>query len=399
MRAPAGVRMKPLMKPIWIAMLLVVVNMIGMRGSKITVSLMSLELGASQFMVGVIIALYSLLPMFLGLYAGKLTDRLGVRLPIIFGSTGIALGLLIPGLLPSLPALFVSAAAIGAAHIFYNVSIQNLIGLMSPKEERARNFSNFAMMMSISGFCGPLLSGVLIDTFGHAKTYLFLTAGPLTGVAIMLALPKFAAHLSGSAGRTEGGKGGGEDEGIKLTGFGLLDNKPLRRVLVMSAILMTALDLLHFYMPIYGHTIGLSASKIGMIMAAFSAAAFVVRVWMPDIVKRFGEHQVLTFALGVAAVAYLIIPWVTQVALLMLITFTLGLGMGCGQPLIMMMIYNRAPEGQSGEALGLRQTINHFTHMAVPLAFGAIGSAFGVWPVFAANSLMLLSSGYLSRRR
>lgn len=383
------------MKPIWIAMLIVVVNMLGMRGSKITVSLMSLELGASQFMVGVIVALYSLLPMFLGLYAGKLTDRLGVRLPIICGSIGIAAGLAIPGLLPVLPALFVSAAAIGAAHIFYNVSIQNLIGLMSSKEERARNFSNFAMMMSISGFLGPLLSGLLIDGFGHAKTYLFLTLGPLTGVVIMLALPKFAAHLRGSAGR---GKGG-EDEGIRLSGFGLLGNKPLRRVLVMSAILMTALDLLHFYMPIYGHSIGLSASKIGMIMAAFSAAAFVVRVWMPDIVKRFGEHKVLTFALGIAAVAYLIIPWITHVPLLMLITFTLGLGMGCGQPLIMMMIYNRAPEGQSGEALGLRQTINHFTHMAVPLTFGAIGSVFGVWPVFVTNALMLMSSGYLSRRR
>ena len=72
--------MTPLIKPMWIAMLLVVINMLGMRGSKITVSLMSLELGASQFMVGVIVALYSLLPMFLGLYAGKLTDRLGVRL-------------------------------------------------------------------------------------------------------------------------------------------------------------------------------------------------------------------------------------------------------------------------------------------------------------------------------
>lgn len=386
------------MKPIWIAMLIVVVNMLGMRGSKITVSLMSLELGASQFMVGVIVALYSLLPMFLGLYAGKLTDRLGVRLPIILGSTGIAVGLLIPGLLSTLPSLFVSAAAIGAAHIFYNVSIQNLIGLMSSKEERARNFSNFAMMMSISGFLGPLLSGMLIDTVGHAKTYLFLMLGPLAGVAIMLALPKFAAHLRGSAGGGTRGKGG-EDEGIRLTGFGLLGNRPLRRVLIMSGILMTALDLLHFYMPIYGHSIGLSASKIGMIMAAFSAAAFVVRVWMPDIVKRFGEHKVLTFALGVAAVAYLIIPWITNVSLLMLITFTLGLGMGCGQPLIMMMIYNRAPEGQSGEALGLRQTINHFTHMAVPLAFGAIGSVFGVWPVFVTNALMLVTSGYLSRRR
>lgn len=384
------------MKPIWIAMLLVVVNMLGMRGSKITVSLMSLELGASQFMVGVIVALYSLLPMFLGLYAGKLTDRMGVRLPIIFGSTGIGLGLLIPGLAPALPALFVSAAAIGAAHIFYNISIQNLIGQLSRKEERARNFSNFAMMMSVSGFLGPLLSGMLIDTFGHAKTYLALTLGPLTGVIIMLCLPKFGTGLSGHSAAK--GKGG-EDEGVKLTGFGLLANKPLRRVIVMSGILMTGLDLLHFYMPIYGHSIGLSASKIGTIMAAFSAAAFVVRVWMPAIVKRYGEHNVLTFALGVATVTYLIIPWVTNAAVLTLITFMLGLGMGCGQPLIMMMIFNRAPEGQSGEALGLRQTVNHFTHMAVPLAFGAIGTAFGVAPVFLLNALMLGSSGYLSRRR
>ena len=32
------------MRPMWIAMLLVVLNMLGMRGSKITVSLFSLEL-------------------------------------------------------------------------------------------------------------------------------------------------------------------------------------------------------------------------------------------------------------------------------------------------------------------------------------------------------------------
>jgi MFS family permease len=384
------------MKPIWIALLLVVLNMLGMRGSKITVSLMSLELGASQLMVGVIVALYSLVPMLLALYAGKLADRLGVRLPIILGSAGIGLGLLIPGLFPYLPALFVSAASIGAAHIFYNVSIQNLIGQLSPKEERARNFSNFAMMMSLSGFLGPLLSGFLIDHVGHAKTYLFLTLGPLSAVLVMLSLRQFAVKTSGQGG---GKRKGGEEDGIHLSGFGLLANKPLRRVVIMSGVLMTGLDLLHFYMPIYGHSIGLSASKIGMIMAAFSAAAFVVRVWMPAIVKRFGEHNVLMFAMGMATVTYLIIPWITSAAILMMITFMLGLGMGCGQPLIMMMIFNRAPEGQSGEALGLRQTINHFTHMTVPLAFGAIGTAFGVAPVFIITSLMLGSSSYLSRRR
>jgi hypothetical protein len=64
----------------------------------------------------------------------------------------------------------------------------------------------------------------------------------------------------------------------------------------------------------------------------------------------------------------------------------------------MMLIYARAPEGRSGEALGLRLTINNLMHVAVPLLFGTIGSALGVAPVFLANSLMLAGGGVLSRR-
>ena len=39
--------------------------------------------GAPQLYIGVLVAMYTVFPMLLGLYAGKLTDRLGVRLPMI----------------------------------------------------------------------------------------------------------------------------------------------------------------------------------------------------------------------------------------------------------------------------------------------------------------------------
>ena len=63
------------------------------------------------------------------------------------------------------------------------------------------------------------------------------------------------------------------------------------------------------------------------------------------------------------------------------------------------MIYGRAPEGRSGEALGLRMTINNFTHMVTPLLFGAIGTAFGVAPVFLMNAGMLAFGGILTGRK
>ena len=37
-------------------------------------------------------------------------------------------------------------------------------------------------------------------------------------------------------------------------------------------------------------------------------------------------------------------------------------------------------------------------HIAVPLAFGTLGTVLGVWPVFVANSLLLTGSGVVSRR-
>jgi hypothetical protein len=85
--------------------------------------------------------------------------------------------------------------------------------------------------------------------------------------------------------------------------------------------------------------------------------------------------------------------------LLAAVAFALGLGLGCGQPLTLSLIYSRAPQGRSGEALGLRVTINNFMHIVVPLRFGTIGSVLGVIPVFIANALILGGGGVLIGRR
>jgi MFS family permease len=371
-----------------IALLVILLNICAFRGSKVLVSLFALHLGAPQIMLGVIIALYSLCPTLLALYAGKLSDRLGVRWPLGLGCTGIALSLLLPGLLPSLYTLYLSAFLIGLSFVFYNVSVQNLVGMLSSPDERTRNFSNLSLMIATGGFVGPLVAGFAIDNFGHAIGYLCIAVLPVAAAVIL-----FCTHRSLNA--LSGAKAKEEKAGYAV---GLLSNKPLRRVLITSGIILTAIDLFQFYMPIYGHAIGMSASAIGMVLAAFAAAAFIVRTIMPQIVARFGEEQVLIGCIFISAGTYLLFPLVENGILLGVIAFMLGLGTGCGQPLTMMMIYACAPEGRSGEALGLRMTINNLTHIVVPLVFGTLGTAFGVAPVFLANAAMLGVGGVISRR-
>jgi MFS family permease len=368
--------------------LIVLCNMLAFRGSKVLISLFAIELGAAQFYIGVLIATYSVFPLLLALYAGKLTDRLGVRTPMLCGSAGVAAGLLLPFLFSSIPALYASAALIGASHVFYNVAVQNLVGILSAGAEgRTKNFSNYGLVMATGGLLGPLAAGFSIDYFGHATGYLCLAAVPLVSVLILVFSPGLGRlHAEKSA----------EEEPV-ADARSLLANAPLRRTLITGGIVLTGTDLFQFYMPIYGHAIGLSASAIGVVISLFAAAAFVVRLVMPALVKRWGEDAVFVWSLSLGAATYLLFPLFESAVLLAAVAFVLGLGMGCGQPLSMMLIYGRAPQGRSGEALGLRLTINNLMHIAVPLVFGTIGSVLGVAPVFIANSLLLAGGGILVR--
>ena len=369
-------------------LLIVLCNMSSFRASKVLVSLFAIELDASQFVIGVMIAMYSLLPALLALYVGKLTDRLGVRLPMLIGSLGVTAGLLLPWMFQSMAALYASAALIGVSHMMANVSAQNLVGSLGAAEDRTRNFSNYALVMAIGSFLGPLAGGVSIDYFGHARSYFYMAALPLVPVLILA----FAREVGrGPRVKTE------EEQAVLSTS--LLAMPALRRTLIASAMAVTGQDLFQFYMPIYGHSVGLSASAIGVVLGMFGVSAFFVRIGLPALVKRWGTDAVFNGSLYVSAEAFTMFPFFTGAVTLSLVALVCGLGMGCAQPVTLMLVFSRAPEGRSGEALGMRVTINQFTHIVVPILFGSIGSVFGVAPVFAVNALILAGGGWINRER
>ena len=164
----------------------------------------------------------------------------------------------------------------------------------------------------------------------------------------------------------------------------------------MSGVTLTGIELFTFYFPVYGRFIGLSASSIGIVMSSYAVAAFIVRLGMHTAARRIGEIGVLTASLFMAGVTFLLVPLVSHAPLLALVAFLLGLGLGCAQPLTILLTYNHAPEGRSGEALGMRLTVNKLTQILVPLVFGGMGSAFGLIPVFWANGAFLLAGGVVS---
>ena len=374
--------------PIYVITLLSVLNGISLRGSRVLLSLFAIQLGANAFEIGVLIALSSVFQLFLGIYAGRVTDRYGYRLPMLFGSLGSCMSMIVPYVYPHLLSLYVSRALTGVTFIFFMVAVQNLVASLGGADMRTRNLSTFSLGQSVSGLLGPVMIGFAIDSVGYQTSYLFLGLVALLPVLALSAFPGMIPNVPHSR----------KKEKTAPNVFDLIRIAPLRRTLLAGAIIFSGVDLLSFYVPIYGHSIGLSASTIGMILGVYAAAAFVVRVFMPALVKRTGEEKVLTFSLFASGMTYLLFPFFQNPWILMLIAFVLGLGLGCGQPLSMILTYNRSPDGRAGEALGLRITVNKIIQIGVPLVFGFIGSTFGLIPVFWANAVLLVSGGYLNRK-
>ena len=109
--------------------------------SRVLMSLYAIEIGASAAAIGLLIALYGLGPLLLSVYAGKVSDRYGSYWPIVLGSAGIALGLVIPYFVAGIEVLYLSALVMGVALVFLNIALQHLVASFGGAGERTRNVS------------------------------------------------------------------------------------------------------------------------------------------------------------------------------------------------------------------------------------------------------------------
>lgn len=374
------------MPPLYLTFALMTCCFSSVSSARVILSLNALDLGATPSAVGLLVATFYSFPLLLSWPVGVLSDRVGSRWLLFFGAACGACGMLIPYFFRSLAALYVSGFAIGFAFTFYNVLLQNLVGLLSTPENRTRNFSNSSMFGAATLFLGPLFGGIAIDVGGPAVACLVSTA--LSSIAVLL-LGVFGGALPGGQ-RHVAPRGRMRD---MLTDPGML------RILLTSSLVQMGQDLFQFYLPIYGYGIGLSASAIGAILASFAAAYFVVRIVMPRMIVAIGEERLLGYSFYLAASGFALVPFFHGEFTLMVVAFMFGCGMGCGQPITTMLLFSRSAEGRSGETFGLRQTTNNVVRVAAPTAFGFIASVAGLFSVFGISAVLMGIGGVLTGTR
>jgi predicted MFS family arabinose efflux permease len=372
---------------LYLILAIAVLNQTAFGGCRVAVSLYGIELGASQFTIGILVSLFAILPMLLGVTIGRFVDRTAPQMTMIMGSVVMIVALMLPPLFPGLGVLCVTAALLGLSHPLFLIPMEATLGGVGGGNQRVRNYSVLAMGWSFANFLGPVIAGFSIDHIGHRPVFLVLAAITVVPTIMLCVLPGLLPRSA---------QHGATDAHGRI--LDLWNLPPIRTTLITSAIVGSGMDLFQFYFPIYGHSVGLSASSIGTIIGVVSVSAFIVRGMLPLLVRRYSEIQALTFSIFIAAVAFVLLPMFSNAYALAATAFVLGLSVGCATPMTMSLLYVQTPPARIAEAIGLQKMIRNATQLSIPLIFGSVGTAFGFTTVFLSCAAMLSAGGALVLR-
>jgi len=358
-----------------------------LKGSRVLTTLFALELGAGPFETGLLFALHGLFPALLSVVAGRIADRIDNRKMLWGGLAAYGATVILPFLNPTLPMLYFAIALGGFTSMIYVLAVQNIVGTLSTPQTRTRNFSYYALTDSVSGVIGPIVVGLSIDSIRHQPTYLWLAlytaVSAFIAYFVMKRVPAREAKVAAQARR-----------GM----LDLLRLPAMRNALLTNGILMAGVDLFGLYMPVYATSLGFNATTVGLILGAYAAAAIVVRLALPYISQRWGDQRLVAAALGFSALAFVFVPFIHSALLLALVSFLLGLGLGSGQPLSMALAFNASPPGRTAEGIAMRLTVSYGAHIVIPPAFGVIGTALGLGPIFWTCAALLAGGVYINGR-
>lgn len=363
-----------------------------LNGMRLAVPLLAASEGRSAAAIGVLMAMFAVFPFLIAIPAGRLADRRGYHLPARLAAVLACFGSVLAALSQHLWVLGLAAALTGAGSAIGMIALQRTAGrLAGDGAERLRIFSWVALAPSVATFVGPMWAGALIDHWGWRAAFAGLALLPLLTLAASARVPREPAAAPPAA--TAAAAPTGKDVARSLLG-----HADLRRLFFINWLIAACWDAHAFALPLLGHRRGLSASAIAAVLASYAVTSAAVRLAIPFMAERLQPRWLMAGALALTAAVFGLYPWLDSAWAMAACAGALGLGLGAIQPAVMSTMHALTPAGRQGEALGLRSTVIHFSTLVMPLAFGALGTAWGVAPVFWLTGVAVATGAWQAMR-
>ncbi len=336
------------------------------------------EFGASPFVIGWLLASYSIMQFISTPFIGQLSDKYGRRPVLFFSLLGTSVAALVTGLSATfhiLPLLFFGRIFDGATG--GNISTaQAYIADVTTRENRAKGMGLIGAAFGLGFIFGPAIGGIL-SKFGSQTPFFFVSALALTNaVSLYFILPESRRFAENQT--TEKRKNRLRElvESLKDSRFGIVTL--LYFLLVVAFSIMTTV-----FVQYTSFRFGYTPEQNGYLFAFIGVLAIILQGGVfGRLVEKFGETRLVVVGSILLAGSFFAVPFVGPAtggltALLVGIAF-FSIGNSLSSPALTSLASKEAPEESQGKTLGILQS-------AASLA-RAIGPALSAFLLYSATA-------------
>ncbi|MFD7664572.1 MFS transporter [Streptomyces sp. NPDC059788] len=365
------------------------------------VSYRALALGADERAIGVITAVYALLPLLVAVPLGRRTDHGRCAPLLVVGVALIAGGCALSGVAGSLPAMAAWSGVMGLGHLCFVIGAQSIVARRSAPDERDRNFGHFTIGASLGQLVGPVAAGLVVSEHDGAMAPTSATALLVAGALAAFSYASLWRLEQQPARGATDAPGAARDRTApaeRSSVRGILRTRGVAAGIFMSLAVLSATDILTAYLPVVGEDRGIAPATVGLLLSLRAAATVACRLVMTPMIRLLGRTPLMVGSCALAGLLCAGPALPAPVWALAAMLAVLGFCLGVGQPLSMTTVVQAAPDAARSTALALRLTGNRLGQVAAPATAGALAGLAGTAAPFAMLGVLLLASAAVAAR-
>lgn len=325
------------------------------------------HLGANAVGVGLILTIYALAQFIFTPILGSLSDRYGRR-PVIITSLVIeAIAFALSALANTLPLLFVARfiGGVGGSNIG---SAQAVVSDVTPPAGRARGMGLIGAAIGMGFVVGPAIGGILAPLGPAIPFWVAAIVAIVNILLVALFLPETRKRGVATAETHKAGFS------VLLAGWKQALRYPVvARLAIINLLFNVAFTAMEAIYPLFSqHVFGWTAMQNGYIFTYVGIIVVIMQGGLVGkLVKRFGERNLLIAGLFMLAIGLGLLPWSTQLGLMLVALGILSAGDGAVTPTISTLLSFASSEHTQGETLGFAQGLAGLGRIVGPLIAGS----------------------------
>lgn len=375
-----------------VLMITAFVDMVGFAMVLPLIPFYAASMGATGFIVGLLISAFSVAQLVSAPSWGKVSDRFGRRPAVIIGLLISALAYVVFGLAETLWILLLSRVVQGVGGGTVGV-LQAYVADASKPEDRAKGLGWLSAATSAGAVVGPAFGSLFVQWWGHR--------GPGFGAAGFCLLSMLFAwrYLRESKGMRQTAEHqapvaslGAESGALARVITNAGDPAP-RLIWIYTIAIGAFYGTAPLLSLLFADRLGVTEKTVGYFIMYFGAMGVLVRAGLlGSAVKRLGEARLarlgivlLSAGLGLIAVAHNYLTTIVAITLMPLGTAFLF-------PCITALLSRVVPSRERGLHMGVQQTYGGVSRVAFPILAGFLIDRFGVGSPYAVAAVLVAAT-------